>query len=137
MVRKRGAETGLTHGFVGGVYGGIKKMGKLCEEYWVIQEKESNNNRFADTGDSGSSVISSDGQIVGVVYGKRTISKIRIVCDRKTRVPDLLRIKETREQELGEDVYSVVFLGQRFILIESMEMVLERAGIGNKFVKDC
>ena len=63
--------------------------------------------------------------------------KIRIVCDRKTRVPDLLRIKETRGQELGEDVYSVVFLGQRFILIESMEMVLERAGVGNKFVKDC
>ena len=136
-VRKTGAETGLTHGFVGGIYGGVKKMGKLCEEYWVIQAKERNNNCFADTGDSGSSVISSDGQIVGVVYAKRAISKIRIVCDRKTRVPDLLGIKETRGQELGEDVYSVVFLGERFILIESMEMVLERAGVGNKFVKDC
>ena len=136
-VRKMGAETGLTHGIVGGIYGGIKKMGKLCEEYWVIQEKDTNNNPFADTGDSGSSVISSDGQIVGVVYAKRAIREIRIVCDRKTKIPDLLRIKETRGQELDEDVYSVVFLGQRFILIESMEMVLERARVGNKFVKDC
>ena len=132
-VRKTGAETGLTHGFVGGIYGGIKKMGKLCEEYWVIQE----NNRFADTGDSGASVVSSDGQIVGVVYATRAISKIRIVCDRKTGMSGLLRIKETRGQELDEDIYSVVFLGKRFILIESMEMVLERAGVGNKFVKDC
>jgi hypothetical protein len=79
----------------------------------------------------GSSVVPSDGQIVGVVYAKRDISKIRIVCYRKTRVPDLLRIKETRGQELGGDVYFVVFLGQRFILIESMEMVLERAEVGN------
>ena len=52
-------------------------------------------------------------------------------------MPDLQRIKEARRQELGEEVYSVVFVGQRFILIESMEMVLERAGVGNKFVKDC
>jgi hypothetical protein len=137
MVRKTGAETGLTHGFVGGVYGEIKKMGQLCEEYWIIQEKEWKNNQFAETGDSGSSVISSDGQIVGVVYGKRAITKIRIVCDKKTRVPDLLKMKETRGQELGEDIYSLVFLGQVFILIKSMEMVLERAGIGNKFVEDC
>jgi hypothetical protein len=57
MVRKTGVETVLTHGFVGGIYGGMKKIRKLCEEYWVIQEKERNNNRFADTGDSGSSVI--------------------------------------------------------------------------------
>jgi hypothetical protein len=31
-VRNIGAETGLTHGFVGGIYGEIKKMGKLCEK---------------------------------------------------------------------------------------------------------
>ena len=92
-VRKMGAETGLTHGFVGGVYGSIKKMGKLCEEYWVIQEKEMDNNLFVDKGDSGSSVISTDDQIVGVVYAKRAISKIRIICDRKIKIPDLLRIK--------------------------------------------
>jgi hypothetical protein len=76
-----------------------------------MQEKERNNNRFADTGDSGSSVISSDGRIVGIVHGKRTISKIRIVCDRKIRVPGLLKIKETRGQELGENIYSPVSRG--------------------------
>src|SRR5437773_505240 len=45
-VRETGVETGLTHEFVGGIYGAIKKMGKLCEEYWVIQEKDRNNNHF-------------------------------------------------------------------------------------------
>ena len=109
-------------------------MGKLCEEHWVIHEKD---NHFADKGDSGSSVISSDGQIVGIVFAMRTITKIRIICDRKSRVPCLLRIKETRGQELGEDVYSLMFIGQIFVLIQSMQMVLERAGVGNKFVKDC
>ena len=47
------------------------------------------------------------------------------------------RIRELRgrKPEHIEDVFSRVFLNQIFVLIESAEMVLERAGVGTNFVK--
>jgi hypothetical protein len=139
FVRKLGARTGLTHGFIGGVYGSGKFLGTKVEEFWALEEREESRNRFADKGDSGSAVISNEGELVGFVYGKRKIKNIKIICDKKTRIPDISRIRELRgsTNEDIEDVYSRVFLGQIFVLIESAEMVLERSGVGTNFVKDC
>ena len=138
-MRKLGARTGLTHGFIGGVYGSGKFLGKTVEEFWALEEREESRNCFADKGDSGAAVISNEGELVGFIYGKRRIKDIKIICDKKARIPNISRIRELRgrKPEDIEDVFSRVFLNQIFVLIESAEMVLERAGVGTNFVKDC
>ena len=57
FVRKLGARTDLIHGFIGGVYGSGKFLGKMIEEFWALEEREESRNCFADKGDSGSVVI--------------------------------------------------------------------------------
>ena len=94
FVRKLGARTGLTHGFIGGVYGSGKLLGKTVEEFWVLEEREASRNAFVNKGDSGAAVISNEGEVVGFVYGRRKIKDIKIICDKEEMIPDILRIWE-------------------------------------------
>ena len=72
-VRKTGHVTGLTFGFVAGVHAGwnpgIEDRPPLTE-YYVLEEKVSGYNKFAAKGDSGSAVITAEGDFVGIVFAR-------------------------------------------------------------------
>lgn len=70
-VRKTGHVTGLTFGFVAGVHAGWNPGLPNCPpltEFFVLEEKARQDNRFAAKGDSGSAVITTDSDFVGVVF---------------------------------------------------------------------
>ena len=142
-VRKAGRTTGMTFGFIAGVYGNWVPdtfPDKTCEEFYALEEKTSTENQFAAPGDSGAAVINDDGKIVGFVFAGIKIDTVKIVFDRSTRTPDILKIKERREADGSvrlEDVYSEYISGRKFVLIESANMVFERTTIEGDIVRDC
>ena len=102
---------------------------KTCEEFYALEEKTSSENQFSPPGNSGAAVINGHGKIVGFVFAAIKIDTMKIVLDRSTRTPDILKIKERREADgsvMLEDVYSEYISGRKFVLIESANMVLER-----------
>lgn len=144
LVRKNGRKTGETYGFVAGIHATWKPGGfedkDSCEEFYVLEDKKNNQNKFAGGGDSGSSVIDNEGNIVGFVFAGIEITDVKMIMDKRTRIPDIAKIIERRQGDGGvdvENVYTDVFHGERFILVESAEMVIERSGVGEDFVRDC
>ena len=131
MVRKTGRSTGMTFGFVGGICGDSKSGDdRKSDEFWVLEEKEVSMNWFARHGDSGSAVIDSDGCIVGIVMAHARINSVKIIVDKNSRVSQFGKIAERRKTDGSVDIdemFGAYFEGERFILIESAEMVLERS----------
>jgi hypothetical protein len=143
LVRKDGKQTGLTFGFIGGVYGKWrpgnledKDFGKMtCSEYWVLEEKGSRDQPFARHGDSGAIVIDKDGVVRGVVFADIPIKKLRVIVDPHGRIPDIAKIAEKRDEN-GEisvgDITSQVFEGRSFALVQDIEMILKLSAIGGE-----
>ena len=136
-VRKTGRTTGLTYGFVAGVHAGWKNplipSKKACSEFYVIQELEESVNWFAKRGDSGAAVISNNGELVGFVHSAISISKVLVVCQPGTTIPDLRTIQQRRDSNDGgvdnNDLWFTNFDKRKFVLIESALMVKERADL--------
>ena len=85
--------------------------------------------RLPNQGDSGSAVVNSQGYIVGFVFAHVEIAALKIIIDPKGHVPDIPKIKERRQADGSVDVEGLVsanFVGKKFILVESAEMVMER-----------
>ena len=85
-VRKVGRTTGMTFGFVAGVYGNWVPdtfPDKTCEEFYALEEKSGIENQFAAPGDSGAAVNNDSGKIVGFVF---TGIKITENCIRQINV---------------------------------------------------
>ena len=149
MVRKDGRTTGLTFGFIGGVYAdwkpgklGDKDFGRqTCSEYWVLEEEPESRQHFADHGDSGSSVIDKDGVIRGVVFAQVRIKKLRIIIDPRSKIPDIATIADRRDEDGKvdvDDVVTTVHSRERcFVIVEDIEMILQRSGIGGKVIFNC
>ena len=135
LVRKTGHVTGLTFGFVAGVYAGwnpgIPKCPPLTE-FYVIEEKTRSDNRFAAKGDSGAAVITPEGNVVGFVVGVVDITDIEVVVDIQSKVPDILTIANRRRSDGSVDnngLWWDCFEAKSFILVECAEMVKMRARI--------
>jgi hypothetical protein len=134
-VRKTGQVTGLTFGFVAGVHAGwnpgIASFPPLTE-FYVLEEKASKNNKFAQKGDSGSAVITAEGEFVGIVFAFIDVEEISVVVDVESKVPDILTIAHRRRSDGTVDDHNLWtdwFESECFILIECAEMVRKRAGI--------
>lgn len=69
-VRKTGAVTGLTFGVIAGVTAVVQHEGmeEPAEEFYVMQEDKVSSLDFATQGDSGSAVVTHDGNIVGMLF---------------------------------------------------------------------
>ena len=133
LVRKTGRTTGTTYGFIGGMYSSFKPGGRfnehVCDEYWALEDNSVMDNAFAEKGDSGSAVINSQGYVVGFVFAHVDIDALKIIVDPKRKVPDIPKIKERRQADGSVDIEGLVaeaFVGEKFVLIESAEMVMER-----------
>ena len=143
LVRKNGRTTGQTYGFVGGLYADFKPGGfddRSTKEFWVLEEKQSQENAFAKQGDSGASVIDRNGKITGMVFAHVEIKDVRIIVDRKTRIPQITKIAERRQEDGSVDVeglFCQFFQGEKFILIQSMEMIMKRWGLKGDIVLNC
>ena len=142
-VRKAGRTTGMTFGFVAGVHGDWVPPTfpeKTCREFYALEEKIGVDNQFASPGDSGAAVINDDGKIVSFVFAGINIDTIKVVFAKSSRIPDILKIKERRETDGSvrlEDVYTKYIRGQKFILIESANMMRERSTVREEIVRDC
>jgi hypothetical protein len=134
-VRKTGHITGLTFGFVAGVHAGWNPGIENCPpltEYYVLEEKASGYNKFAAKGDSGSAVITAEGDFVGIVFAMVDVDEISVVVDVETKVPDILTIEHRRRSDGSVDdhrLWTDWFTSKSFILVECAEMVRKRARI--------
>jgi len=60
------------------------------------------------------------------------IDEIKVIFDKKSRILDILKMKERRQVDGSvslTDLYSEYLRGRRFILVESSKMVFERTHI--------
>ena len=134
-VRKTGHVTGLTFGFVAGVHAGWNPGIANCPpltEYYVLEEKVSGYNKFAAKGDSGSAVITAEGDFVGIVFARVDVDEISVVVDVETKVPDILTIGRRRRSDGSVDdhgLWTDWFTSKSFVLVECAEMVRKRARI--------
>src|SRR5215471_6459098 len=81
-VRNCGQVTDLTFGFVAGVHAGWNPGIANCPpltEFYALEEKVSSHNRFARKGDSGSAVITAEGDFVGIVFAFIDVEEIAVV----------------------------------------------------------
>lgn len=133
----------MTFGFISGVYGKWrpgnvedKDFGKMtCSEYWVLDEKQAKDQRFARHGDSGAIVIDKDGVVRGVVFADIPIKKLRVIVDPHGRIPDIAEIAEKRDENAEisvDDITSQVFEGSSFVLLQDIEMILNFSAIGGE-----
>jgi len=134
-VRKTGHVTGLTFGFVAGVHAGWNPGIANCPpltEYYVLEEKVDGYNKFAAKGDSGSAVITAEGDFVGIVFARLDLDEISVVVDVETKVPDILTIGRRRRSDGSVDdhrLWTEWFTSKAFVLVECAEMVRKQAGI--------
>ena len=134
-VRKRGHVTGLTFGFVAGVHAGWNPGITNCPpltEYYILEEKTSRQNHFAKKGDSGSAVITAEGDFVGIVFAGVDVDEISVVVNVETKVPDILSIRHRRRSDGTVDdhrLWTDWFSSKSFVLVECAEMVRKRAHI--------
>lgn len=134
-VRKCGQVTDLTFGFVAGVHAGWNPGIDNCPpltEFYVLEEKTSRHNKFARKGDSGSAVITTEGDFVGIVFAFIDVEEIAVVVDVESKVPDIMTIAHRHRSDGTVDDHNLWtdwFESESFILVECAEMVRERAGI--------
>jgi hypothetical protein len=97
-VRKTGRTSGTTYGFVAGVHAGWQGNGidKPCDEFYVLEQQVQIEHLFAKKGDSGAVVIDRDGRLVGFVWGGVELRDIKIIVDKKAKIPDLLEYEKRR-----------------------------------------
>jgi hypothetical protein len=117
---------------------GDKNFGhQTCSEYWVLGEEHELRQHFSDKGDSGSSVIDKDGVIRGIVFAQVRIKKVHIIIDPHSKIPDIAKIADQRNEDGNvdvDDVVTTVFERRCFIIVEDIEMILQRSGIGGKAI---
>jgi hypothetical protein len=134
-VRKYGQVTDLTFGFVAGVHAGWNPGIANCPpltEFYVLEEKASRHNRFAQKGDSGSAVITAEGDLVGIVFAFIDVEEIAVVVDVESKVPDIMTIAHRRKSDGTVDdhqLWTDWYESESFILVQCAEMMRERAGI--------
>jgi len=137
LIRKSGRTSGLTFGFVAGVYLDWKYQGKKTEEYFILQEKPKNN-EFARKGDSGASIITNEGDIVGIVYA-RICMEVHIIIDKANRIPEIATIADKRRSDGSVDtkgLTTAIFSGECFILVQSVKLVLEQCSVTAEVIFD-
>ena len=134
-VRKTGHVTGLTFGFVAGVHAGWNPGIANCPplaEYYVLEEKVTGHNKFGGKGDSGSAVITAEGDFVGIVFAIVDVDEISVVVDVQTKVPDILTIGRRRRSDGSVNdhgLWTDWFISKSFLLVECAEIVRKRAHI--------
>jgi Peptidase family S64 len=135
-VRKTGATSGLTFGVIAGVTAAVQynDMAQPAEEYYVIQEDRVGRLDFSAKGDSGSAVVTHDGNVVGMLFAECIIDQVRVVLDRN-KIVDLPHMKRNRLQDGTVDLDGYVqtrLMGRSFTLVQSMKMIIERGKLANK-----
>ena len=100
-VRKNGATTGFTYGFVAGVKAELfsKKFPNSLSEFYVLEEQEVTNHGFSRPGDSGSGVVNREGKLVGLVIARAVFEKLEVLVHPMTKVPDIEGIKSCRRAD--------------------------------------
>ena len=101
-VRKNGAQSGLSFGVVGGCIAGVKCFDKPweeeTEEFWVVKERYWMEAQFAESGDSGSLLITNEGKGVAMVIGAYEITQISLVTDEKGII-DMQYMRDHRDED--------------------------------------
>ena len=94
-VRKNGAITEFTYGFVAGVRTSWKvpRFKDPVSEFYCLEEQDVTNHRFSKQGDSGAGLIDKDGMLVGFVMASSTVEDFELVVHPVTAIPDLKTIK--------------------------------------------
>ena len=94
-----------------------------------VLESHGGQTNFAAKGDSDSSVVDNEGRPVGFVFAQISIADISIIVDKNSQLVDIARIAKWSGNESTfnvKEVCSDAFRGQRFVLVQSARMVLER-----------
>jgi len=120
------------------VYFDWKYKGKISEEFYVLQEK-SKNHQFARKGDSGASVVSHPGDIVGMVFARAVVHDINIIIDKGSRIPDLAVIADRCRSDGTMDIKGLttaIFQGESLVLLQSIDMVLAHCTVKGDVVYD-
>lgn len=94
--------TGLTFGSVAGVHAGWNPEIPDCPpltEFYVIEEKTRNDNKFAAKGDSGAAVVTTEGKVVRFVF-----AIIDVIIDSQSKIPDIATIANCRRRDRTVDI---------------------------------
>ena len=144
-IRKEGRASGLTFGFIAGVNAAWRPQRLLSipkggvEEFYALEEKGEGINQFAEKGDSGSGVTTANGELVGIIMAKAEMTEVKVIVHPTTGRPDIRAIQQQREKDGSVDAdksWFNMFAGTRFIIMESMKMVLERAKLDGELILD-
>ena len=100
MVRKNGAISEFTFGFITGVHLSWQSpsFSKVVDEYYVLEEGDVDRHEFAQRGDSGAGLVTSEGRLVGFVMAQARANDFTVVVHPVNKIPDLKRIKERRRR---------------------------------------
>jgi len=98
MVRKNGAKTKFTFGFIAGVLSSWKAPGfnSPVNEYYCLEEQDVMKQSFAVEGDSGSAVINSEGKLVGLVMARCGFEDLEVIVHPRKAIPDLEGYRKAR-----------------------------------------
>jgi hypothetical protein len=144
-VRKNGAITGFTYGFVAGVRASWKapRFKDPVSEFYCLEEQDVTNHRFSERGDSGAGLIDKDGVLVGFVMASSTVDDFELVVHPKTAIPDLESIKRCRlpDGSVNKEgkVWFQAFSQVTMIMITCASVIEKQVGIkgmGSLFL-DC
>lgn len=144
-VRKNGAITGFTYGFVAGVRASWKapRFKNPVSEFYCLEEQAVTNQRFARRGDSGAGLIDKYGKLIGFVMASSTVENLELVVHPMTAIPDLKTIKRCRLQDgsvnMEGRVWFEAFSQVTMTMIMCLGVIENRVGIkgmGSLFL-DC
>jgi hypothetical protein len=134
-VRKNGAQSGLSFGIVGGCIAGVKYFDKPweeeTEEFWVVKERCCREAQFAEPGDSGSLIITSEGKGVAILVGAYEITQVQLITDEKGTI-DIQYMLDHRDEDGNvriEDVWVHRLFGRGIVIVESLSMILSKASL--------
>ena len=105
----------------------------------MLEEEPESKQNFANLGDSGSSIIDNDGVVRGIVFAQVKIKKLKIIIDPCSKIPDIATIAGRRDKNGNIDIdrlTTATFEERSFVIVEDIEMILQRSGIDGKVIFD-
>lgn len=128
-VWKRGRSSGTTFGVLSGIPFTIRREGELYEEFCLFSDGRGL--EFAEEGDSGSAVVTSNGEVVAILVAQWiSYSRSRIFLNKKAK-NDLHRHPDVVSNDTPDDLIAeIVALAtyRRCFIVEGLDMILADIG---------
>ncbi len=72
---------------------------------------------------------------MGFIFGRVSVEDLQLILDPSSQIPDLQEINKRRNEDGTVDLNKIwfdTFVGEKFVLIESAKMVMERSRVDGR-----